>query len=100
MPQCFPARLPAALKRNRPIIVIAGAMVNGVMNRKTNPITPNLDNIFNLNYLYTKESKGHLKERGKYDCSLNFSHSELPNFSFILVRHISQNFFSWTFPFG
>lgn len=40
MPQCVPAMSPAALNKAIPTIVIDGAMVRGVMKRKTKPTTP------------------------------------------------------------
>lgn len=40
MPQCLPAMLPAGPKRETPTMTMAGAMVSGVMNRRTSPTIP------------------------------------------------------------
>ncbi len=40
MPQWLPAMFPAAPNKEIPTIVIAGAMVNGVMNFKMSPKAP------------------------------------------------------------
>ena len=47
----------------------------------------------------TEDSDGELKDGSDYDCALNFPHSKLPQFRFILVCHVGHDSRSRALPF-